>query len=86
LAAEQFIIRGDLGAATFLPWVARHARKLGLRSDVVRSSAAEVDLRLEGEPEMIDAMEMGVSLGPIEAWVESIDRTPLNPAGPEESI
>jgi len=30
VAAERFIIHGDLGAATFLPWVARHMHKLGL--------------------------------------------------------
>lgn len=78
MTAERFIIRGNLGATTFLPWVARHARKLGLKSDLASADAGEVELLLEGPPDMIDAMEMGVSLGPIEAWIESILRSPLN--------
>ncbi|MBU9696990.1 acylphosphatase [Rhodobacteraceae bacterium HSP-20] len=78
MAAERFIIRGDLGAATFLPWVRRHMGKLGLTGELGQSGEALVELRVEGPPDLIDALEMGVSLGPIEAWVESIERAPLN--------
>lgn len=82
VAAERFIIHGDLGAATFLPWVARHMHKLGLTGGVTTATADRVDLRVDGPPDLIDALEQGVSLGPIEAWVDSIDRFPLNDARP----
>lgn len=82
VAAERFIIRGDLAAASFLPWVARHMGKLGLRGGVGMAGAEMVELRVEGPPDLIDALEMGVSLGPIEAWVESIDRAVMNDPGP----
>ena len=78
VAAERFIMRGDLGAATFLPWVSRHMRNLGLTGGFDAAEATRVDLRVEGPVELIDALEMGVSLGPIEAWVDSIERRPLN--------
>lgn len=80
MAAERFIITGDLAAATFLPWVERHMGKLGLRGVLGRTSAGSVEVRVEGPPDLLDALEMGVSLGPIEAWVESIHRAPLNRA------
>lgn len=78
MAAERFIIRGNLNAPTFVPWVLRHMGKLGLRGQFDTTGAAQAELRVDGPPELIDALEMGVSLGPIEAWVESIDRQPLN--------
>lgn len=78
MQAERFIIRGDLAAPTFLPWVARHLRRLGLTGRARRENAACVELVVQGPPDLIDAMELGVSLGPIEAWVESIERVRLN--------
>lgn len=78
MASERFIIHGDLGAATFLPWVERHLRRLGLTGRLGATDARCVVLDMEGPPDLIDAMELGVSLGPIEAWVDSIDRHALN--------
>lgn len=78
MQAERFIIRGDLAAPTFLPWVARHLHRLGLQGQTRRESDACVELLVEGPPDLIDAMEMGVSLGPIEAWVETIERFRIN--------
>jgi hypothetical protein len=78
VARERFIIRGALEAPTFLPWVVRHMGKLGLDGTFGVAGPTLVELRVDGPPELIDALEMGVSLGPIEAWVESIERSPLN--------
>lgn len=88
MAQERFVIRGALGAATFVPWVVRHMGKLGLDGTFEATGTTLVELRVSGQPELIDALEMGVSLGPIEAWVESIERTPLNVAtsGAEGSL
>ena len=78
MAVERFIISGDLGATSFLPWVRRHTQRLGLRGDPVRCNNGCVELILEGPPDLIDAMELGVSLGPFDVWVETIERQPLN--------
>lgn len=75
--SDLFTLRGDLGAPTFLPWIARHARRLGLSERVTTVSAAEVCLVVEGPPDLLDAMELGVSLGPIDVWVETIERERL---------
>lgn len=80
MATEQFIIAGDLGAESFLPWIERHIRRLGLHGAASRRADGRVDITLSGPPELIDAMELGVSLGPIEVWVDSIDRLALKDA------
>jgi hypothetical protein len=63
---ERMIISGDLVPEAFLPWISRHASKLGLAGTI--SHAAN---------DRIDMMEMGCSLGPIDVWVETIERRPL---------
>lgn len=80
MAAERFVITGDLAAPTFLPWVAGHARRLGLQGTLVSATGDRVEVDIAGPPDLIDAMELGVSLGPIEAWVEAIERVLLNRA------
>lgn len=70
-------ISGDLAAASFLPWIHRHAAKLGLSQAVSHSSAERIELELSGPEELIDMMEMGCSLGPIDVWVETIEREPV---------
>ncbi|MCF1709350.1 acylphosphatase [Tabrizicola sp. J26] len=75
--SDMFTLRGDLGAPSFLPWIARHAGRLGIIGRVTAASADEVSLLVEGPPDLVDAMELGVSLGPIDVWVESIKRERL---------
>lgn len=77
MAVEQFTIQGDLAADSFLPWVVRHMQRLGLHGLAVRRSDGQVEITLSGPAELIDAMEMGVSLGPIDVWVEAIGRRRL---------
>jgi acylphosphatase len=71
---ETLSILGDVGAASFVPWIEKHARKLGLNQTISHRDNDRIDLILEGPPELIDAMEMGCSLGPIDVWVETIQR------------
>ncbi len=80
MATEQFIIAGHLAAENFLPWIERHMRRLGLQGAPLRRADGRVELILSGPPDLIDAMELGVSLGPIEVWVDSIDRHRLDNA------
>lgn len=73
---ERLTIRGHLAADSFLPWIVRHAARLGVDIDIRSADAEQVDLDLQGPADMIDAMEMGCLLGPIDAWVDSIYRSP----------
>lgn len=74
MAVERFIIEGDLKAESFLPWIVRHMQRLGLRGVPVRRADGQVEITLSGPADLIDAMELGVSLGPIDVWVEAIAR------------
>jgi acylphosphatase len=75
---ERMIIFGDLGGASFVPWIRRHAAKLGLSQAISHVSIDRIELELEGPEELIDMMEMGCSLGPIDVWVETIERRSAN--------
>ena len=70
-------ILGDLDAASFLPWIRRHADRLGLSQTVSHADDARIELELDGPEELIDMMEVGCLLGPINVWVETIGREPL---------
>jgi hypothetical protein len=75
---ERMTIRGDLEPASFVPWINRHAAKLGLVQNIAHTSSDRIELELSGSVELIDMMEMGCSLGPINVWVETIDRAPAD--------
>ena len=77
MAVERFTIDGDLEAESFLPWIVRHVQRLGLRGVPVRRADGQVEITLQGPDDLIDAMELGVSLGPIDVWVEAIARQRL---------
>lgn len=74
-ARERLTIRGNLGADSFLPWVARHAARLGLVGEIRHADAERVDIDVRGPVDLIDAMEMGCLLGPIDVWVDAIERS-----------
>ena len=76
-SVQRMTILGDLHIATFLPWIGRHADKLGLVRMVRHADQGRIDLELSGPEELIDMMEMGCLLGPIDVWVETIDRAPV---------
>lgn len=77
MAVERFTIEGDLEAESFLPWIVRHLERLGLRGVPLRRADGQVEITLSGPDDLIDAMELGVSLGPIDVWVEAIARRRL---------
>lgn len=84
MAVERFILSGDLAADSFLPWIDRHIRRLGLQGGALRQADGQVEILLSGPPDLIDAMELGVSLGPIDVWVETIGRRSLENDDPLE--
>jgi acylphosphatase len=73
--SQSFAVLGDVGAPIFAAWIARHARRLGLRGAILRHDAGRVEMVVTGLPDLLDAMALGCSLGPQEVWVERIDRT-----------
>ncbi|MER8463977.1 hypothetical protein [Mesorhizobium sp. M1396] len=75
---ERMTIRGHLQPASFVPWIMRHAAKLGLVHHITHASSDRIELDIGGAAELIDMMEMGCSLGPIDVWVETIDRAPAS--------
>ena len=75
---ERFTIVGDLEAACFVPWIRRHAAKLGLSPTIAYTSSRRIEIEVAGPEELMDMMEMGCSLGPIEVWVERIVRTAIS--------
>ncbi|WFP62827.1 acylphosphatase [Mesorhizobium sp. WSM4904] len=70
-------ILGDVEVASFLPWINRHAAKLGLTHAICLAGPDRIELDIAGPAELIDMMEMGCSLGPIDVWVETIRRAPV---------
>ncbi len=74
--SERLIIRGELHSTTFLPWVERHCRRLGLVCETLYSDAGEAVFKVNGQPDLIDALEVGCLLGPFDVWVETITRGP----------
>lgn len=74
---EKFVIIGDVGAPSFVPWIKRHAGKLGLTDVVCQTSDMRVEFEACGPVEMMDAMVVGCLLGPIDVWVEEIQRSSM---------
>ena len=81
LLRERMTILGELDADTFVPWIRRHAAKLGVSQAITHTAPDRIDVDLAGAPELLDMMEVGCLLGPIDIWVETIDRRPINNAG-----
>lgn len=78
MTVERFTITGDLASPVFVPWIERHARRLGLSASISDREPTRMKVRVEGPAELVDAMEVGCLLGPIEVWVDDIARQPLN--------
>lgn len=76
MATERFTIRGRLGAATLLPWIRRHADRIGVGARFDEATGERLAVMFDGPPDLLDAMEMGCLLGPIEVWIDSIRREP----------
>ncbi len=77
VSRERMAIFGDLDVAVFLPWIDRHASKLGLTKRITHADNQQIELEIEGPIVLIDAMEVGCSLGPYGVWVETVKRSAL---------
>ncbi|MFV0383527.1 acylphosphatase [Paracoccus sp. (in: a-proteobacteria)] len=77
MTTERFILTGQLAAETLVPWLLRHAGKLGLATRILDRQGASLTMEIAGPPVLLDAMEMGCLLGPIEVWVDEVARVPI---------
>ncbi|MBU2942671.1 acylphosphatase [Shimia thalassica] len=77
---QVLVIQGQLAGPSFIPWIERHARRLGLSSRHTFVSPERIELEVQGPAELIDALEVGCLLGPMDVWVDSIDRAPEAPS------
>jgi hypothetical protein len=73
--SARLTINGTFAQPHFMGWMERHARRLGVRMVLVGSDEGEITLDLAGPSELVDAMELGCLLGPIDVWVDAIRRT-----------
>ncbi|NTJ43710.1 acylphosphatase [Agrobacterium larrymoorei] len=71
---QRVIILGDLKPVVFLPWIDRHAAKLGLSQSIIHVSDTRIEIDFHGQEDLIDMMEVGCFLGPIDVWVDAIER------------
>lgn len=78
MVTERLIIRGSLASADFPGWIIHRACRLGLQGGIVRIGERAIETLVTGPAELIDAMEVGCSLGPISVQVDRIDRFPVD--------
>lgn len=76
MQTEKLVFTGKVDAPDYLDWIAHRAGRLGLRGWVARHDPSRVEVVVHGEPDLIDAMEVGCSLGPITVLVDAIEREP----------
>jgi acylphosphatase len=75
---ERLTIHGRLAAPDFPDWIVHRARRLGLCGGLVRIADDAVEVLVAGPADLVDAMEVGCSLGPISVEVDRIDRAPAD--------
>ena len=64
---------GEVGADDFGPWMARHARKLGVEIEIGLQTPHEIKVLTKGAPEMVDAFALAASLGPKSVIVDTME-------------
>ncbi len=73
--AERMVILGNLGAQSFLPWIRRHAGRLGLEQSLVSAAEGQIVLDLAGTARADPMRWKWVACsGPIDVFVDDISR------------
>ncbi len=71
----EFSLSGHVGAEDFVPWMQKHARKLGVEFTVLEASPRHLSIRTTGVIEMVDAFVLACSLGPQSVCIKDVVRT-----------
>jgi len=74
MTAQKLIFTGDVSAPDYPDWIVHRARRLGLRGWVRAETGDRVEVLVAGAPDLIDAMEVGCSLGPMSVLVDRVLR------------
>lgn len=84
MPSERFTLSGDVIKPEFLDWISHRAERLGLNGWAQEIPEQHIiEILVDGPEDLLDAMELGCSLGPITVWVEHIERAPC---GADEDI
>lgn len=75
VVTEILTIYGVLNTDDFPAWIVHRASRLGLRGGLVHVSDTVIEAIVTGPSTLIDAMEVGCSLGPTSVDVERITRS-----------
>lgn len=71
---ERFLISGEVNSQNFPHWIDRYTQRLGLRGGVSAVRQGEVEVIASGPLDLLDALELGCSLGPIDVLVDHVRR------------
>ena len=72
MTAKKLTFTGDVSAPDYPDWIVHRARRLGLRGWVRAEAGDRVEVLVAGAPDLIDAMEVGCSLGPMSVLVDRV--------------
>ena len=75
--AVQFRIRGRSLEKSFLAFVAEKARRLSLDGWAALPRTDEITVVVSGPEALVDMLEVACMLGPLDAFVDAIDRVEL---------
>ena len=65
----RLAFEGSFVVASFLDFVVRRAERLDVKIRIVRAGDRIVTIDVTGQPDLIDALEMACSLGPLDCLV-----------------
>lgn len=72
--AISIVFIGHFRADSFCEFVDHRARRLQLDVVMERAGDERIEVRVAGQPDLIDAFEMACSLGPIDCVVREVER------------
>ena len=76
VTTELLVFTGDVGAPDFVDWIIHRARRLGLKGWVNTGTERRVEVLVAGPIDLVDAMELCCSLGPMSVSVDAVERKP----------
>lgn len=70
----KFVFQGNLPAANYLEFAQHRARRLSLQLVTQDQSETRAQMVVTGQPDLVDAFEMAMSLGPQDCVVQDVWR------------
>jgi len=70
-----FTFSGRLEVQSFAEFAQHRARRLALGLDLLSQGPGAATMRVTGQPDLVDAFEMALSLGPADCLVLEVERS-----------